>query len=142
MNIQPLHPNFKVPTRSTALAGGYDLYMPEAGTLYFGGAEAMEVRLGFAAQVPLHHVGLLLPRSGKGAKQGLSLNNTVGVIDPDYTGEWRAFFRLRNELPHSWQAGDRLLQLLVVPVATVDFVIVDSLATTTRGTGGFNSTGD
>ena len=99
------------------------------------------VPLGFAAEVPVGHVALLLPRSGVGAKKGLSLNNTVGVIDADYRGEWMACLRIRNGLPLHWLAGERLLQFVIVPVNTPELQVVKSLDDTERGEGGFGHTG-
>lgn len=140
MNIQPLHHNFKVPTKGTELAGAYDLYMPEAG---FCGGDNHEEKfsLGFAAELPAGHVALILPRSGVGSKTGLELNNTCGVIDADYRGPWFATLRTKNGEDYSWSAGDRLLQMLIVPVAQVQFNVVDELSETSRGTGGLGSTG-
>lgn len=140
MNIKKLHPNFKMPTRGTEHAGGYDLYMPEAGVLMPGATYGQMVPLGFAAEIPVGFVALLLPRSGAGAKHGVSLNNTVGVIDADYRGEWMACLRVKNGVPHRWEAGERLLQFILVPVGTTELNLVEELGTTNRGEGGFGST--
>ena len=140
MNIKKLHPNFKMPTRGTDYAGGFDIYMPEKGSMMPGATYGQMVPLGFSAEVPVGYVALLLPRSGAGAKHGVSLNNTVGVIDADYRGEWVACLRLRNGLPHRWEAGERLLQFILVPVATPELNLVEELGTTARGEGGFGST--
>lgn len=140
MNIKKLHPNFKMPTRGTDHAGGYDIYMPERGSMMPGATYGQMVPLGFSAEVPVGYVALLLPRSGAGAKHGVSLNNTVGVIDADYRGEWVACLRLKNGLPHRWEAGERLLQFILVPVATPELNLVEELGTTARGEGGFGST--
>jgi dUTP pyrophosphatase len=142
MNIVPMHKDFKLPTKSSTKAGAYDLYMPDGGKLYNQAPNGMMCGLGFAAAVPDGHVALLLPRSGKGAKDGLSLNNTAGVIDPDYTGEWVVYLRNRNMRPFTWEAGERLIQMLIVKTEEVDFNIVDSLNPTERGQGGFGSTGE
>lgn len=142
MNIKPLHPNFKMPSYGSDQAGGLDLFMPTAGRANPGDPEATKVGLGFAAAVPEGHVALLLPRSGAGAKRGVSLNNTVGVIDSDYRGEWTAFIRARNKMPVKWNVGDKLLQAVIVPVARVDLNQVEDLDDTSRGEGGFGSTGD
>lgn len=142
MNIQPLHPNFKIPTKGTDQAGAFDIYMPQAGVLYGHGDFGLKVPLGFAAAVPTGHVALILPRSGVGAKNGLALNNTCGVIDSDYRGEWIATLRVHNLMSIRWEVGDRLLQFLVVPVAQVTLSVVDVLDATSRGTGGFGSTGN
>ena len=140
MNIQPLHPFFKCPTRGTDHAGGYDIYMPEDGCVKANQEKGLMVPLGFAAEVPVGHVALLLPRSGAGAKLGLSLNNTVGVIDADYRGEWMACLRVRNGEAIQWTKGERLLQFVIVPVATPELQVVKALASTERGEGGFGST--
>lgn len=140
MNIKQLHPNFVMPTLGSEGAGAYDLYMPEAGVLTQA-SEGTAIKLGFAAEVPRGFAALLLPRSGTGAKAGVSLNNTVGVIDSDYRGEWIANLRLRNEKPFAWNAGDRVLQMLIVPVALVNLQLVNELDATARGIGGFGSSG-
>jgi len=141
MNIQPLHPNFKVPTKGTDQAGAYDLYMPEAGYYKGGLNEEVKVNLGFAAEIPAGHVALLLPRSGVGSKMGVELNNTCGVIDADYRGPWFATLRSKNAAPFAWDTHARLIQMLIVPVTQVEFNVVDELSETSRGTGGLGSTG-
>lgn len=141
MNIKPLREGFKLPTRSTDLAGGYDIYMPEPGSLVARGSYGVMFPLGFAAAVPKGHVALLLPRSSAGCKAGLSLNNTVGVIDADYRGEWMANLRVHNIDRLEWSQHERLLQFLIVPVWTPILNIVEDLDSTDRGTGGFGSTG-
>lgn len=141
MKIQALHPNFTLPVRSTELAGGYDLFMPEGGAIHPGRQFGLPVLLGFAAEVMPGHVALLLPRSSAGIKHGLMLSNTCGVIDADYRGEWKAVLRTLNPNPLYWNAGDRLLQFIIVPVATPTLVMVDQLNETKRGEGGFGSTG-
>lgn len=141
MNIQPIHWNFKAPTRGTELAGGFDIYMPEFGSVYPDAPEGEMFGLGFAAEVPKGYVALLLPRSGAGAKHGLELNNTCGVIDADYRGEWKACLRTKNNSVFSWDAGDRIIQFVLVPVLTPELNIVTSLEASARGEGGFGHTG-
>jgi dUTP pyrophosphatase len=97
--------------------------------------------LGFAAAIPPGHIGLLLPRSSTGAKHGMELNNTCGVIDSDYRGEWKAAIRTKSGIPFSWEAGERILQFMIIPVADVMLELVDSLEETSRGSGGFGSSG-
>lgn len=138
MKIKPIHPNFKMPVRSTAGAGAYDLFMPSDGVCQVG----CKCALGFSAEVPAGHVALVLPRSGVGFKYGLELNNTCGVIDSDYRGEWMASLRTKDGEIYRWKKGDRLLQMLIVPVAMPVLELVDELGDTERGEGGFGSTGD
>jgi dUTP pyrophosphatase len=139
MRIKPLHPNFKPPIKGSLAAGGYDIAMPEAG--FATNAAVTSVGLGFAAEVPVGHVAVLLPRSGTGGKHGLELNNTAGIIDADYRGEWIAKIKTKNQAHFAWEAGERVLQFLIIPVKEVEFEIVDSLTETDRGEGGFGSSG-
>ncbi len=128
-----------MPTKGSIEAGAYDLYMPETGSIPYN--QTITVGLGFAAAVPVGNVALLLPRSSTGAKFGVELNNTCGVIDSDYRGEWKAVLKTKSGLPFTWGKGERLLQFLVVPITQVTLEPVDSLDDTIRGTGGFGSTG-
>lgn len=138
MRITPLHNSFIMPTKGSDKAGAFDIYMPEPGRA--SNYSAMH-GLGFAAEVPEGHVALLLPRSSTGAKFGLELNNTCGVIDSDYRGEWKAAIRTKSDDGLFWNAGDRILQFMIVPVANVTLELADSLNESARGTGGFGSTG-
>ncbi len=127
-----------MPTKSTQQAGAFDVYMPTSG---IADENSQLVALGFAAAVPNGHVALLLPRSGVGAKHGVELNNTCGVIDADYRGEWMAAIRTKSGSSYGWHTGDRLIQFLIVPIANVSLERVKELDSTTRGTGGFGSSG-
>lgn len=138
MRIQSLNSGFIMPTKGTDKAGAFDVYMPQAG---IASNASQLIDLGFAAEVPEGHVALLLPRSSTGAKYGLELNNTCGVIDSDYRGEWKAAIRTKSNGTFSWEAGERLLQFLIVPVAKVTLELVESLDATGRGAGGFGSSG-
>lgn len=146
MQFKRLHQGFQLPQRGSSHAGGYDIFMPDSGCIpEVDPADTTTthkmVPLGFAARVPEGHVALILPRSGAGAKHGIELRNTVGVIDADYTGEWMAAVKQKEGVAFSWQAGERLFQFILVPVATADPHEVDELAATARGLGGFGSTG-
>jgi len=127
-----------MPTKASDKAGAFDIFMPEAG---IATGESQLVGLGFAAAVPDGHVGLLLPRSSAGAKHGVELNNTCGVIDSDYRGEWKAAIKTKSGISFSWGAGDRVLQFMIVPIANITLKQVDCLDETVRGEGGFGSTG-
>lgn len=140
MKIKLTHPNATIPERKTNGAGGYDLYMPESG-FYIQGKDQDLYTLGFAMEVPAGHVALILPRSGVGMNSQLELNNTCGVIDSDYRGEVMARIRTKNGKTFSWEKGERLLQMIIVPVATPKLVQVDELSDTDRGVGGMGSTG-
>lgn len=138
MRIQPLHSNFILPIKGSDKAGAFDIHMPEAGKV---SGTKKTIPLGFAAAVPEGHVALLLPRSSTGAKFSVELNNTVGVIDSDYRGEWKAVLKTKDGWEYSWEAGERVLQFLIVPIANVTLELVASLDETDRGIGGFGSSG-
>ena len=138
MRVKPISNNFIMPTKGSNDAGAIDLYMPEAG--YVDGTE-VKIPLGFAAVIPKGYVGLLLPRSGVGAKHGLELNNTCGVIDADYRGEWLAVMRTKSGKEFSWKQGERVLQCVLVPVLSPTLEQVEDLDATDRGEGGFGSSG-
>ena len=138
MRIKKIHPNFVLPSKSTERAGAFDIYMPEGG---YTNGRPTKVGLGFATEVPAGHVALIIPRSGVGSKYGIELNNTCGVIDSDYRGEWIASIRTKNGEYYHWDSGDRMMQFLIIPGADVTLELVDELDTTERGTGGFGSTG-
>lgn len=137
MKIQLLRDGVLLPVRSTPLSAGFDLFMPEAGTI--NGA-AKVFGLGIASEIHYGWMALLLPRSGVGFKHGVEVNNTVGIIDADYRNEWFASLRTKSGLEFSWQAGDRVLQAVLVPRYEWDILQVDSVALTER-TGGLGSTG-
>ena len=138
MRIKPIHPNFIMPTKGTKGAGAFDIYMPVSGDLY---GSLCKIGLGFAAEVPENHVALILPRSGVGSKHGLELNNSCGVIDSDFRGEWIATLRTKSGDSFSWKQGERLLQFLIVPVTNVQLELADELDDTERGSGGLGSSG-
>ena len=84
---------------------------------------------------------MILPRSGLGHKQGIVLGNLVGLIDSDYQGQLQLSCWNRGKDSFTVQPGDRLAQLIFVPVIQAQFEIVDDFVETDRGTGGFGSTG-
>ncbi len=140
MKFLAMHENFKLPTKGTEHAGAYDIYMTTDGEA--NEHSYTEYPLGFATEIPPGFVALILPRSGVGAKKGLELNNTCGVIDSDYRGEWVAFLKTKNFPGHSWKAGDRILQYVLVPVLDSPPERVHALSPTQRNTGGFGSSGN
>ena len=87
------------------------------------------------------YAGMILPRSGLGHKHGIVLGNLVGLIDSDYQGQLFVSCWNRGTEPFDIEVGTRIAQLVIVPVAQVKFNRVDSFDATSRGTGGFGSTG-
>ena len=84
---------------------------------------------------------VILPRSGLGHKHGIVLGNLVGLIDSDYQGQLMVSCWNRSAAPFTIEPGERIAQLVIVPVVQVAFDIVDSFEDSTRGSGGFGHTG-
>lgn len=127
---------------SYALPGdaGADLCSTE--TVVLGPGERALVGTGVALALPAGTVGLVAPRSGLAARRGLSIVNSPGIIDSGYRGEIRVcLINLDPREPIRVDSGDRVAQLIVVPFVRADFVRVDELDETSRGAGGYGSTG-
>jgi len=100
------------------------------------------VPTGLAVAIPEGYAGLVLPRSGLAGQRGLTLANSPGLIDSGYRGELTcALVNLDRDEPVKVARGDRVAQLVIVPVAPAEAVWVDELPTSARGEGGFGSTG-
>ncbi len=137
-----LHPDAKMPVYGSAGAAGADLsaLCPPEGVTIRPGQRAM-IPTGIAVQLPAGYVGLLCARSSLGVKHGLSLPNGVGVIDWDYRGQIQVALLNLSQTPYTIVPGERIAQLLVMPVCQAEFVQAESLEDTARGQGGFGSTG-
>lgn len=95
---------------------------------------------GLALEIPDGYVGLLFPRSSI-YKTPFMLANAVGVLDSQFRGEIKAIFRPVDNPKKNYEIGDRVVQLVVMPISQVEFEEVSELSDTQRGTGGFGSTG-
>ena len=131
-----LDPRATLPTRAHHDDAGLDLYVLEDLTLAPG--EGGMARTGIAVAVPAGHVGLIADRSSL-AKRGLK--TVGGVIDAGYRGELGVILWNLSGQKQKLSAGDRLAQLLIVPIATPAVVELEALDETARGAGGFGSTG-
>ena len=118
---------------------GLDLTSMESVDLW-PGSGAM-VSTGTAIELPEGYVGLVFPRSGLASKHGVTLKNSVGVIDSGYRGVIKAPLYHVGERPYHIEMGERICQLVIVPVETVECVEVDELSETERGDSGFGSSG-
>ena len=94
-----------------------------------------------AAAIPEGYVGIMAVRSSMGAKNGINLANGIGVIDSDFRGQLHVTLYNTTETPYTVYSGDRIAQLMIVPVAHPSIKVVDELPRTERGEGGFGSTG-
>jgi dUTP pyrophosphatase len=84
---------------------------------------------------------VLLPRSGLGHKQGIVLGNLVGLIDSDYQGQVMVSCWNRGSEPFTISPGDRIAQMIIMPVVPAEFDVVPDFASSARGAGGFGHTG-
>lgn len=129
------------PSYARAGDAGVDLSAMDPVVLSPAGGRAM-VATGLALELPEGFAGLVLPRSGLAWRNGVTVLNAPGLIDSGYRDEIRVLLLNTDpEAPYEIQRGDRVAQLVVVPVAHVGFAMVDSLGTSQRGTGGFGHTG-
>lgn len=129
-----------LPTRAHAGDAGLDLYACESA--HIGPGERWSVGTGVAVKIPDAHAGLVLPRSGLAKKHGIALVNSPGLIDSGYRGELRVL--LLNTDPADTfrvEPGDRIAQLVIVPIALAEPVETAALAESARGDGGFGSSG-
>lgn len=131
-----------LPAYATDGSAGMDLRACLKEPLVLKPGERVRVPTGFAMKLPgPEWVGLICARSGLGARYGVTLPNGVGVIDSDYTGEVQVALTNLGSEPYEIQPGERIAQLLILPVAKVSWRVVDKLQPTARGAGGFGSTG-
>jgi dUTP diphosphatase len=140
LNVSRLKDGATLPTRAHAGDAGLDLYACEAA--HIGPGERWSVGTGIAVEVPEGHAGLVLPRSGLARQHGISLVNSPGLIDSGYRGEVSVL--LLNTDPAEVfrvEPGDRIAQLVVVPIAPAEPVEAEVLAESARGEGGFGSSG-
>ena len=104
------------------------------------GGEAM-IPTGIAAAIPEGYVGIMAVRSSMGIRHGVAMSNGIGVIDSDYRGPLRVWLHNFRETEYVIEPGDRIAQLMIVPVLRPEIELVDALPETKRGTGGYGSTG-
>jgi len=133
---------FPLPSYATVGSAGLDLRacLPEPLQLAPGQVELIATGLAIYLADP-HYAAMILPRSGLGHKQGIVLGNLVGLIDSDYQGELKVSCWNRGADHVTIQPGDRIAQMIIVPVLQVAFNQVDEFTASARGEGGFGSSG-
>ena len=140
LEVRVLDPGLPLPRYASAGDAGLDLLAAEDASLEPG--ERAAIPTGIAVAIPEGHAGFVHARSGRALKEGLALVNAPGLIDSGYRGEIKVIVvNLDPRSPIDIRRGDKIAQLVVQPVATVDPVIVDELPPSDRGEGGFGSTG-
>jgi dUTP pyrophosphatase len=153
VNIKKLHPDAVIPKYAKDGDAGMDLTATSKKIDEYGNAS---YGTGLAIEIPIGYVGLIFPRSSV-CKYTLSLSNAVGVIDSGYRGEISCKFKptpqlllpinplsfLREPLIYNetYDLGDRIAQIIIMPIPSVTFNEVDELSDTDRGDGGYGSSG-
>lgn len=141
LQVKKLDPNAKIPTYGTAYSAGADLYVCLEQPVVIQPGRTEFLPTGLSIAVPNGYAGLIFARSGFSTKRGLAPANKVGVIDADYRGPVMVALHNHGDIPQTVEPGDRIAQLVVVPVLAPEMELVEELDATERGTGGFGSTG-
>ncbi len=146
LHLKVLDPRFgadwPLPTYATQASAGLDLRAALEQPLHLAPGDAALVPSGLAI-----HIGdptlcaVILPRSGLGHKHGIVLGNGTGLIDADYQGPLMISVWNRGREPFTMQPGDRIAQLVLLPIVRAQLQVVDAFDTSVRGTGGFGHTG-
>ena len=132
-----------LPKYQTEDAAAMDIaaFLPEEGEITLQPGEWKLIPTGLCMAIPKGYGGFLLGRSGLAAKFGVSLTNSVGLIDADYRGEVKVNLINHGKEPFTVRDGDRIAQFLLMGTPKVELFLCDTLDETARGEGGFGSTG-
>ena len=144
INIKKTDENAKIPTYGSEFAAGADLYAVihnEENKVEILPGETAFIDTGIVMEIPNGYVGLVYARSGLSCKQGLAPANKVGVIDSDYRGNIMVALYNQSNETRIVSEGDRIAQIIIQPVEQFEFKVKGKLSDTTRGNGGFGSSG-
>ena len=141
VKIKKMRENAKIPAYATKGAAAVDLCDAIDEPVTLGAGERRLIPTGVAISIPAGTVAILSARSGLSAKKGIAAANGIGVIDSDYRGE--IFFSAINLSAEAYEItpGERICQMMLLPVLAMNLLETDSLDDTERGDGGFGSTG-
>ena len=141
IRIKKLNDNAVIPTYGTEFSAGADLYALPGDDIVIPAHATVMIHTGLSMEIPEGYAGLIFARSGLASKRGLAPANKVGVVDPDYRGEFMVALHNHTDEEKTVAGGERVAQLVIVPFITADFEVADELSDTVRGEGGFVSTG-
>ena len=134
--------DYPLPQYATPGSAGVDLRACIDATLTLNPGDTQLIPSGIAIHLDdPGYAAIVLPRSGLGHKHGIVLGNLVGLIDSDYQGQIFVSVWNRGQKSFAIEPGERIAQLVVVPVAQVEFAVVDEFKPSERGAGGFGSSG-
>ncbi len=141
IRIKKLNENAIIPTYGTEFSAGADLYALPGESVAIAPHKTVMIHTGLAMEIPEGYAGLIFARSGLASKRGLAPANKVGVVDPDYRGEFMVALHNHTDEERTVEGGERVAQLVIVPFLKAEFSVTDELSDTVRGEGGFGSTG-
>ena len=141
IHVKLLRPGAKLPTYGSTQAAGADLYACLEEAIVIEPGKTAFVPTGIAMEVPANCAGLIYARSGLACKRDLAPANKVGVIDSDYRGEVMVALHNHGSVSRQIENGERIAQLLITPVLQPAYEEAEELSDTSRGQGGFGSTG-
>ena len=141
VRVKKLKTQAILPSYGSAEAAGADLYACLDDDITITPGTTAFIPTGLAMEIPKGYAGFICARSGLACKHGLAPANKVGVIDSDYRGEFIVALYNHGNVPQIVSSGERIAQLLIVPVLTPDFLETEELSDTERANGGFGSTG-
>ena len=141
VQFKRVHDRARVPQYMSTGAAGMDLAACLDQPIVLAPGARTLVPTGLAMALPLGYEGQVRPRSGLAAKHGITCLNTPGTIDADYRGEVKVILINHGPEDFTIRRGDRIAQLVIAPVVQAQWAEVASLDETTRGAGGFGSTG-
>lgn len=141
VRIKKLKENAKMPTYGSDFAAGADVYAAIDEEVTIEPGETKLIPTGLAFEIPEGYAGFVYARSGLASKRDLAPANKVGVIDADYRGEVMVALHNHGRVPQKIDEGERIAQMIIAPFVTANFIFCDELKDTSRGEGGFGSTG-
>ncbi len=142
IKVMRLRDGAVMPERATCGSAGLDLFACVEGSVVLRPGQCVLIPTGIAVELPSRDlVAFIFARSGISVRHGVALANGVGVVDSDYRGEICVGLRNFGDESYVIEAAMRIAQMVVMPVCSLPLVQVEALSETTRGSGGFGSTG-
>jgi dUTP pyrophosphatase len=141
VRVEPEGRGLDLPRYQSEHAAGMDLLAALDRDLHLAPGERALVSTGLALAIPAGYEGQVRPRSGLAVRAGITLLNSPGTIDADYRGTLKLVLINHGTAPVAVRRGERLAQLVIARVERASLEVVDELPDTTRGDGGFGSTG-
>lgn len=139
--VKKLRPEARIPEYATEGSAGMDLCACIESPVTLEPHVPVTVPTGISVAAPRGYAAMVFARSGLATKHGIGLSNGVGVVDSDYRGEVRVGLINQSDKAYTIEKGDRIAQLVLIPVARASIIEAKELDDTSRGHGGFGSTG-